>query len=235
MSADDDLKDAWEPVADNVLARLRDAILEGEIAPGAKISEPELARKYGISRAPLREAIRRLEERSLITRTPRQSARVVVLDAKKVNDIFQLREAIEGMAAREAALRITQPELDSLRAGLDRQRAATKAPGDGYPFKGLDMDYHSAIVRASRNEFLIKFLSEDYHGLIDLCRRQQRRRPDRAERALLEHQRIVDALSDRDPDLAELTMRRHIARARQDILDNMAVQAPADDPTRGPT
>lgn len=221
MSADDDLDGAWEPVADNVLTRLRDAILEGEIAPGAKISEPELARKYGISRAPLREAIRRLEERSLITRVPRQSARAVVLDAKKVSDIFQLREAIEGMAAREAALRITQPEIDKLRDGLDRQRAATQAQGEGYPFKRLDIDYHTSIVRASRNEFLIKFLSEDCHGLIDLCRRQQRRRPDRADRALLEHQRIVDALADRDPELAELSMRRHIARSRQDLLENM--------------
>lgn len=221
MNAGEEAQGAWEPVADNVLARLRDTILGGDIAPGAKISEPELARQYGVSRAPLRDAIRRLEARGLITRVPRQSARVLVLDAKKVHDIFLFREAIEGMAAREAAVHITQPEIDQLREGLDRQRAATTSPRDGYPFKTLDTDYHSVIVRASRNEFLIKLLSEDYHDLIDLCRRQQRRRPERAERALLEHQRIVDALSDRDPELAELTMRRHIARAKQDILDNM--------------
>lgn len=221
MGVEADADVAWEPVADNVLVRLRDAILEGEIAPGAKISEPELARRYGVSRAPLREAIRRLEERSLITRVPRQSARVVVLDAKKVHDIFRLREAIEGMAAREAALRITPAEIDQLRVGLERQEAAMRSPRKGYPFKRLDVDYHSAIVRASGNEYLVKFVAEDCHGLIDLCRRQQRRRPERARRALLEHQRIVDALADRDPELAELTMRRHIASARQDILDHM--------------
>lgn len=226
---------AWEPVADNVLARLRDAILEGEIAPGAKISEPELARRYGVSRAPLREAIRRLEERSLITRVPRQSARAVVLDPKKVHDIFRLREAIEGMAAREAALRVTPAEIAQLRRGLARQRAAARSAGEGYPFKSLDVDYHSAIVRASGNGYLIKFLAEDYHGLIDLCRRQQRRRPERAERALQEHQRIVDALADRDPELAELTMRRHIANARQDILDHMTPPPQADEGGTLPT
>lgn len=213
----------WESVSDNLLLRLRDAILEGEIAPGAKISEPEMARKYGVSRAPLREAIRRLEERSLVTRIPRQGARVVVLDAKKVKDIFQLREAIEGMAAREAAIHITQPEIDELRAALAQQwqarRHASNEPAT--PWRNSDTDYHSAIVRASRNEFLIKFLSEDYHGLIDLCRRQQRRRPARTERAMHEHQRILDAIADRDPEMAELAMRRHITRARQDILDHM--------------
>ncbi|WP_454688513.1 GntR family transcriptional regulator [Achromobacter aloeverae] len=225
MSAKEDFDREWEPVSDNVLARLRDAILEGEIPPGAKISEPEMSRKFGVSRAPLREAIRRLEERSLVTRIPRQGARVVVLDAKKVNDIFQLREAIEGMAAREAALRITQPEIDRLREALERQWLAKQAMPDdpATSFPNLDIDYHSAIVRASRNEFLIKFLSEDYHGLIDLCRRQQRRRPQRTERSMHEHQRIVDAIADRDPEMAELTMRRHIARARQDILDNMTM------------
>jgi DNA-binding GntR family transcriptional regulator len=213
----------WESVSDNVLARLSDAILEGEIPPGAKISEPEMSRKFGISRAPLREAIRRLEERSLVTRVPRQGARVVALDAKKVNDIFQLREAIEGMAAREAAVHITQPEIDRLREALERQRLAKQAMPDdpAAPFRGLDIDYHSAIVRASRNEFLIKFLSEDYHGLIELCRRQQRRRPQRTERSMFEHQRILDAITDRDPEMAELAMRRHIARARQDILEHM--------------
>ncbi len=167
MGVEADADVAWEPVADNVLVRLRDAILEGEIAPGAKISEPELARRYGVSRAPLREAIRRLEERSLITRVPRQSARVVVLDAKKVHDIFRLREAIEGMAAREAALRITPAEIDQLRVGLERQEAAMRSPRKGYPFKRLDVDYHSAIVRASGNGYLVKFLAEDCHGLID--------------------------------------------------------------------
>ncbi|ALM84594.1 GntR family transcriptional regulator [Bordetella sp. N] len=222
MSAED-FDGEWESVSDNVLARLRDAILEGEIPPGAKISEPEMSRKFGISRAPLREAIRRLEERSLVTRVPRQGARVVALDAKKVNDIFQLREAIEGMAAREAAVHITQPEIDLLREALERQRLAKQAMPDdpSAPFRGLDIDYHSAIVRASRNEFLIKFLSEDYHGLIELCRRQQRRRPQRTERSMLEHQRILDAIADRDPEMAELAMRRHIARARQDILEHM--------------
>lgn len=214
--------EAWEPVSDSVLSRLSDAILSGDLKPGAKISEPEVSRRYGISRAPLREAIRRLEERSLVSRVPRQGARVVVLSPRRIEQIFVIREAIEGMAARAAALRITDAEIASLQASVDRQHEASRETGShAYPFKTLDTDYHAAIARASGNEFLVKFLCEDYYALVELCRRAQRRRPERSRRSLIEHGQIVDALAQRDPDLAELLMRRHVAAARKDVLAHL--------------
>ncbi len=207
---------AWEPVADNVLARLREAILRGELLAGAKISEPEIARQYGVSRAPLREAIRRLEERGLVTRTPRLGARVVVLSPNSVRQIFMVREAMEGLAASEAARHITDEEIRKLRGQLELQRKRTAEIGPApYLTKELDNDFHATIVRASHNAFLIKFLCEDYRDLIELCRQRQRSMPGRANRALIEHQRIVDALEDRDPELAELMIRRHIVAARR--------------------
>jgi DNA-binding GntR family transcriptional regulator len=213
---------AWKPVSDSVLSRLSDAILSGDLKPGAKISEPEVSRRYGISRAPLREAIRRLEERSLVSRVPRQGARVVVLSPQRIESIFVIREAIEGMAAREAALRITDAEIASLQASVERQHEASREAGShAYPFKTLDTDYHAAIARASGNEFLVKFLCEDYYALVELCRRAQRRRPERSRRSLIEHGQIVDALAQRDPDLAELLMRRHVAAARKDVLAHL--------------
>lgn len=214
---------AWASVADTVLERLKEAILGGELRPGSKISEPEMARRFGISRAPLREAIRRLEERKLVTHVPRQGARVVVLSPERIHQIFVIREAIEGMAAREAALRISAQDLAAMRQGLARQQEALQRPGPHVlPYVDFDTDYHAAIVTASANEFLIKFLSEDYRALIELCRRQQRRREERVQRSLIEHGRIVDALADRDPELAELMMRRHIASARHDMLNHLA-------------
>lgn len=217
---------AWEPVADSVLARLAEAIMSGELAPGSKISEPEMAKRYGISRAPLREAIRRLEERSLVTRVPRQSARVIALTPERIHQVFVIREAIEGMAAREAAARITGEEIARLQASLERQRAASSESG-AYPFKTLDTDYHGAIAQASRNEFLIKFLREDYQALVEICRRRVRADAGRSRQSLDEHRRIVEALAARDADLAEMLMRRHVAASREHLLK----QLPTDTPT----
>ncbi len=211
----------WASVADGVLEQLKNAILSGELKPGAKISEPEMARRFGISRAPLREAIRRLEERKLVTHVPRQGARVTVLSPDRVRQLFVIREGIEGMAAREAALHISEQEIAWLRNSLRRQAEQLADPAADVPRTNFDTDYHAAIVRSSGNEFLIKFLGEDYHPLIELCRSRQRRRPERVLRSLHEHTRIVDALADRDADLAEILMRRHIASAREDVLNHI--------------
>lgn len=214
-------------VADSTLARLSEAILKGELKPGAKVSEPELARQFGISRAPLREAIRRLEERNVLTRAPRLGARVVVLSPERVQQIFVVREAVEGMIAREAAKSISDDEIAYLRDSLARQKQRSEEIGfSNFLTNELNSDFHTYIARCSRNEFLIKFLCEDYATLIGLCRRHLRQVPDRAYRAFVEHSRIVDALADRDPEMAELAMRRHIAASR------LALEASVQDTRR---
>lgn len=220
----DDADDA-ETVADSALARLTQVILDGELKPGAKVSEPEIARKFGINRAPLREAIRRLEERSVLIRAPRLGARVVVLSPVRVQQIFIVREAVEGMIAREAAKTITDGEIAQLRENLARQKARSEQIGfSTFLTRELDNDFHTFIAQCSRNEFLIKFLCEDYATLIGLCRRTLRQVPERAYRAFIEHGRIVDALEDRDPDMAEMAMRRHIAASR--LVLQSSVQEP---------
>lgn len=207
-----------ETVADSTLARLSQAILSGELKPGTKVSEPELARQFGISRAPLREAIRRLEERNVLTRAPRLGARVVVLSPERVQQIFMVREAVEGMIAREAARFITDQEIAYLRDSLAQQKKRSEEIGfSNFLTNELNSDFHTYIARCSRNEFLIKFICEDYATLIGLCRRYLRQVPDRAYRAFIEHSRIVDALADRDQEMAELAMRRHIAASRQTL------------------
>ena len=92
-----------QPLVDTLFERLSEAIVTGELAPGSKLSEPRLAARYGVSRAPLREAIRRLEERKLVQRTPRQGVRVVVPSLATAVELFKIREVLEGLAAREAA------------------------------------------------------------------------------------------------------------------------------------
>ena len=97
-----------ETLAESVFRRIQTAIVRGDIAPGSKISEPELARTYGISRGPLREAIHRLEGQRLLVRVPHVGARVVSLNHAELIELYEIRESLEGMACRLAAERMSQ-------------------------------------------------------------------------------------------------------------------------------
>ena len=114
-------QDDSETLSENVFRRIQAAIVKGEIAPGSKISEPELARTYGISRGPLREAIHRLEGQRLLVRVPHVGARVVSLSHAELIELYEIRESLEGMACRLAAERI-KSAIDQL--GYIRNEAA---------------------------------------------------------------------------------------------------------------
>jgi DNA-binding GntR family transcriptional regulator len=202
--------------ADRLLDLLSEAIVSGEMAPGAKISEPELAARFGTSRAPLREAIRRLEERKLVTCIAHQGARVTVLSPARIREVYLVREVLEGAAAREAAARMSPEDLAELYRLLETHEARI-ASNDVYLQGAADDDFHFRIIRASGNATLISLLLDEYYLLIRMFRRQLGQVGGRARRALFEHRRIADALADRDGDLAELLMRRHIAAARDSI------------------
>jgi DNA-binding GntR family transcriptional regulator len=209
---------ANEAVSDRLFDLLAEAIASGELMPGAKISEPDLAARFGTSRAPLREAIRRLEERKLVSRIAHQGARVAILSPARIAEIYAVREALEGMAARQAASRITPDDIARLRAHLRAHEASLEeGDQDDYQQGVADDDFHFVIIRASGNATLIDLLLDQYYALIRMYRRQHRQVAGRARRALIEHGRITDALADRDADLAELLMRRHIAAARAGI------------------
>jgi DNA-binding GntR family transcriptional regulator len=203
-------------LAEQVFHRLSAAILSGELAPGTKISEPALARQYGVSRGPLREALHRLQERKLITRSANQGPRVVKPSTEALAELFVVREALEGMAARLAATHATDAEVAQLRAsvaesiaGLDSARNPTAELHDRF-----DQDFHFAIAQFSRNPMLIDLLCAELYPLLRLYRGLLPGYRPRARRAVLEHERIVSAIEDRDADLAELLMRRHVAAAR---------------------
>lgn len=214
------------PVSDRLFDQLAEAIVGGELAAGARISEPDLAARYGTSRAPLREAIRRLEERKLVSRIAHQGARVAVLSPARIAEIYTVREALEGIAAREAATRITGADLDRLRAHIETHKTMLACEdSDDYRQGVADDDFHFVIIRASGNATLIDLLLDQYYALIRMFRRQHRQVAGRARRALVEHRRITEALADHDADLAELLMRRHIAAARTSIAEALRTQA----------
>jgi DNA-binding GntR family transcriptional regulator len=218
-------------LAEQVFRTLNRAILDGELPPGSKISEPLLARRYGVSRGPLREALHRLQERRLITRSANQGARVVQLSAQGLTEIFTVREALEGIAAREAATKATPEERHALTQALHRHRAEL-SDGESPNRAPLtaNRDFHFLIAQASRNPLLIQLLCLELYPLLRLYRGRGGEPSEPIWRALAEHQRILDAIDDRDPELAELQMRRHIAAARVRRERALAPDAPSPIP-----
>ncbi|WP_366656163.1 GntR family transcriptional regulator [Fodinicurvata sp. EGI_FJ10296] len=218
-------------LGDRVYEQLLNAIITGDLPPGAKIGEVELSRRFGVSRGPLREAIRRLEERRLVVYTPHVGARVVELSSEVLLETFLVREAMEGMAARLAAQRMSDQEVGEL-ADLLADHEQVLQGTDVYYQRDHDFDFHYRIVKGARNDLIEGILCGDLYQLLKLYRYQHRGSPGRANRALLEHKRVLGAIQDRDADLAEILMRRHITTARailQGNLTSLSALADADD------
>lgn len=209
--------DKGSTLAEQVYRRLSAAILAGELAPGSKISEPALARQYGVSRGPLREALHRLQERKLITRSANQGPRVVKPSTQALAELFVVREALEGAAARLAAIHATDAEIALLRATVSEKAANLEAgpAGSAEQDERSDQDFHLAIAKCSRNPTLIDLLCAELYPLLRLYRGMPPIIRTHGNRAVVEHERIVSAIEDHDADLAEILMRKHIAAARQ--------------------
>ncbi|MEO1035831.1 MAG: GntR family transcriptional regulator [Pseudomonadota bacterium] len=217
---------ATTTLADRILTDLTTAIVEGDLAPGEKLREPDLARRFGTSRGPLRDALRRLESRRLVLTTPNAGARVVSLSAEQLIALYELREALEGQTARLAAERISEQELGELERLLDtHEQEIERRHGREYFRQQGDLDFHFRIARASANALLYDTLCVDHYQLMRLYRTKFSNRVGRPHRALTEHRRILDALRDRDGELAEFLMRRHIRTARSAIAETSAVSS----------
>ena len=221
----DAVTDETATIADRVFEQLRRAIVEGEIPAGSKISEPEMAARYGISRGPLREAMRRLESTHLVERRPNLGARVVTLSSDQLIEIFLVREALEGMAARLAAAQMSDEAIEELKDLMEEhRRGVARDFWQAYFQKEGDMDFHYRIVQGSGNRRLIGILCDDLYHLARMYRCQFGMGGDRARDALREHELVVEAISDRDGELAELLMRRHIRASRRSVEARLAAQ-----------
>jgi DNA-binding GntR family transcriptional regulator len=212
-----------ETLSDHVFRKIQSAIVRGDIAPGSKISEPELARVHGISRGPLREALHRLEGQKLIVRVPHVGARVVSLGQAQLAELYQIRESLEGLACRLAAERMPAEAIADLRRVLDaHERDPAFQAGLGYYQQEGDYDFHYRIVQASGNEMLFRLLCDELYQLARMYRIQFSATPNRPRQAFAEHHRILDAIADGDGELADLLMRRHIRASRLNIEQRIA-------------
>lgn len=206
--------DEQKTIADRAYRHLKNDIIDGKLAQGSKIVEEDLASEYGVSRGPVREAIRRLEGQKLVVRIPHAGARVVTLTRKMMADIYAVRESLEGMSVRLAAQRMSEEKIDALFRLLAQHEAAIAAvDGKTYLQHEGNLDFHYRIAEASGNQLLTDYLYRDLYQLIRMCRHQSAQLPERPARALAEHRQIVEAIAARDGELAELLMRRHISNS----------------------
>ncbi len=202
--------------ADKTFLQLRVDIVEGAIPAGSKLSETELSTKYQVSRAVIREAINRLESCHLVERKANVGARIVSLTPEGLIQLYQVREALEGMAARLAAKNMSDEEIADLTALLDNHFQTVKG-GESYYQEAGDLDFHYRIILGSKNQHLIEVLVNGIYHLIRMYRVQLGMAGPRVTTAFDEHKHVVQAIANRDEELAEMLMRRHILYSKNNI------------------
>lgn len=207
-------------LSDRVFQQLQDDIVLGRIEPGAKLGEAELANRFGISRGPLREAIRRLEARKLLEHVPHVGCRVTQLSLSELVEVYQVRELLEGEAARLAATAMTDEEIAGLAQVLQQHETQQDLRADKAYFQDEgDLDFHYRIIQGSHNKTLANLLIGELYYLVRMYRYRASRTSHRPQMALAEHRAILDAIQSRDGEMAALLMRRHLARARNNLHD----------------
>ncbi len=218
-------------LVDELVARLENAIMVGELPSGTLLREQTLARELGVSRGPLREAIRHLEGRMLVQRKPNIGASVVELSNRDLQDLWVMRAALEGAACGLAATHITDQELAELKRIVIRmeQQFASGTLNGAYD-AASEADFHFRIIRASRNQRLEQLICGDMHYLLKVYRnRLLAAQPQRTVEAMKEHRAITEVLESRDPVKAEAAMRQHIGNSLANILRTNSLVGPTDE------
>lgn len=206
-------------LAEKIRVSIQDDILSGDLKPGERIDEQRLADRFDASRTPVREALRGLEARQMISRKPNCGLVVRVLTLKEIVDIFQVMAELEGLCARLAARRRTDTELAELQA-LHCVCAEKVEAGDEQGFYAANIDWHQAIYRISRNDFLQQE-TELLRLRVGPYRRFITKQPQRMTLSLKEHEIVAEAISSHSDDLAHSFMRDHVNILGSDVTDWM--------------
>jgi len=196
------------PRGEFVYAELRAAIGTGRLLPGERLRETEIADQLGVSRTPVREALKRLESEGLVAFNQPRGLIVNELAQAQILQLYAMREVLEGAAARFAGEQASALELDALKHLLANQRAA-KSPGEAAV---ANRQLHDAIARAAHNEYLLRAMNVLTDALA-LLGETTYTVPGRMVSGLRENAEIVQAIVNRDPDAAEQAARRHILAA----------------------
>ena len=193
---------------------LKEALLRGEYPPGKRLVERDIADHLGMSRSPVRWALQRLETDGFLERSTKRGLSVRNLSAKEALELLEMREALEGMAARLAAERRTDDDVEHLTALLHAMKSKNRQWGSSY---GLAREMHVAIFQAAGNSALTDMLAKIFAQSSTLSYRLLTAGKE-ARNTLAEHQRIVDCIIKQDAAGAERHARAHMRRTKEHIL-----------------
>lgn len=202
-------------IADQIFDELEKAILTGEYERGDILTEIKLSEKMGVSRTPIREALRRLDQERIIEITAK-GAKVIGINDRDIADIYDIRLRIEGMASFLAAQRRSEEDMQRLKRILDLQEFYTKKE-DADQIKNYDSEFHLALYQISQCPTLLDTL-EPLHRKVIKFRKVSVAHPGRALKSFAEHKAIYDAIAEGDAINAEKLTCEHIANARKSIL-----------------
>ena len=208
--------DNYQPLRDLVFEALREAIINGTLKPGERLMEVQLAEEMGVSRTPVREAIRKLELEKLVVRVPRKGAYVADISKTEIAEVFEIRRALEGLAAQLAADRATDDQLETLERYLFRISEAIDK-GDLEATIMLDTEFHNELYQAANNERLGEMIN-NLREHIQRYRSTSLAHPGRMKQALSEHRRIVESIGKRDATLAKKLAEEHIINAENSLM-----------------
>jgi DNA-binding GntR family transcriptional regulator len=223
-----DRKNWSEPssLSDRAFDYIRKSIFDGRFGPGDKINELDISNKLAISRGPVREAIRRMSSSGLLVFEPNSGARVVALSADKVEQLYDVREALEARAAALAAVRMTDAERTALSRTLEaHSQQMTEDNSNSYPRGGSDWDFHLMILKGARNDVIWRICGDELKDMFYLLRSQHGSSPGRGRKALEEHRWVAEAIVAGNADLASLLMAQHIRASRDNLLAAMRASA----------
>jgi Transcriptional regulators len=200
-----------------VFNRLREDILSGVYRESEELKENTIATELGVSRTPVREALRQLELEGLVTMIPNKGAYVTGITSKDMHDIYMIRSYLEGLCARWACEHITQPQIEALEEVLYLSDFHAKKNHNEQMVE-LDNKFHELIYDASGSKILRHVLS-DFHHYVERIRKITLAMPSRASQASQEHAAILDAIKKRDGDLAEQLAYEHIKSSIKNISE----------------
>lgn len=201
--------DAYLPLRDVVFNTLREAILRGDLMPGERLMEVQLASRLGVSRTPIREAIRMLEQEGLAVTIPRKGAEVARMTLKDMEDVLEIREALEELAVQIACERITDELLDKLaQVEVDFERRLKS--GNIKDIADSDIAFHDVIYEATDNPKLVNMLS-NLREQVYRYRVEYLKNAANYPALVSEHERILEGLRARNPQLSTTAMREHVS------------------------
>lgn len=199
-----------------VYQQLRGQIIAGRFQPDSTLREKHIAAEFAVSRTPVREVLRRLAEEGFLTYTPHKGARLIMPTPELVREVFDIREALEGIAARQAAIKMDAARLSLLRNHFDALRPRIERND----LSEVGDTIHQEILSACRNRRLERLMSI-YHSQVNWFQSVVSHVPGRLLHAFREHEDILCALEARDPEWAENATRSHIRSTLSDLMTSL--------------